>query len=141
MPEETSRIPISKLHDNLIVSIQGALSDRLVAQLKDDVTDRIKNTKVFGLIIDVSGIDMMDSYITRTIRDIGLISRLMGVNTIICGMNPMIAMTLVEMGLGLKGVWPERNLEEALVKMQLWRKRSRLDARRRGRGRRSRGSK
>ena len=111
---EALRIPIIRLHGNLIVSLQGTLSDRLVAQLKEDVTERILVTKARGLIIDVSGIDIMDSYITRNLRDIGLISRMMGVTTAISGLDPMIAMTLVEMGLSLQGVRTEMNLEDAL---------------------------
>jgi rsbT antagonist protein RsbS len=111
---EINRIPIIKLYDNLIVSIQVALSDRLVMQVKDDITEEIDRTGAKGLIIDVSGIDVMDSYISRAIRDIGLIARLMGVRTVICGMDPMIAMTLVEMGLDLTGAKSALNLEAAI---------------------------
>jgi rsbT antagonist protein RsbS len=110
----TARIPIIKLYDNLIVSIQVALSDRLVMLLKDDITLHIEETGARGLVVDVSGIDVMDSYISRAIRDIGLIAQLMGVRTVISGMDPMIAMTLVEMGLDLKGVYSALNLEMAL---------------------------
>jgi len=111
---ESTKIPIIKLYDNLIVSIQIALSDPVVARLKDDITDTIERTKATGLIIDVSGIDIMDSYISRAIRDIGLIAKLMGVQTVISGMDSMIAMTLVEMGMDLKGVDTVLNLESAL---------------------------
>jgi rsbT antagonist protein RsbS len=111
---ELVRIPIIKLRDVLIVSIQVALSDRVVMQLKDDVTNRIEHTQARGLVIDVSGIDIMDSYISRTVRDIGLVARLMGVQTVISGLDPMIAMTLVEMGLELKGVKTALDLESAL---------------------------
>lgn len=111
---DVSRIPIIKLRDVLIVSIQVALSDRLVLQLKDDITARIDATRARGLVIDVSGIDIMDSYISRAIRDIGLVARLMGVQTVISGLDPMIAMTLVEMGLELKGVRTALELESAL---------------------------
>jgi rsbT antagonist protein RsbS len=107
-------IPIIKLHGNLIVSIQMALSDGLVMQLKDDITERIERSDADGLIIDVSGIDIMDSYISRAIRDIGLIAQLMGVRTVISGMDPMIAMTLVEMGLDLSGMRTALNLEAAI---------------------------
>jgi rsbT antagonist protein RsbS len=109
-----ARIPIIRLYGNLIVSIQVALSDHLVQQLKQDITDAIERSDARGLIVDVSGIDIMDSYISRTIRDIGLIARLMGVRTVICGMNPMIAMTLVEMGLDLRGVQAALDLEDAI---------------------------
>ena len=108
------RIPIIRLYGNLIVSIQVSLSDRLVGQLKQDITDAIERSDARGLIVDVSGIDIMDSYISRAIRDIGLIARMMGVRTAICGMNPMIAMTLVEMGLDLRGVQSALDLESAI---------------------------
>ena len=111
---EIARIPIIKLRDVLIVSIQVALSDHLVMQLKDDITSKIDHTEARGLVIDVSGIDVMDSYISRTIRDIGLVARMMGVMTVISGLDPMIAMTLVEMGLELKGVRTALDLESAL---------------------------
>ena len=108
------RIPIIKLYDSLIVSVQVSLSDRLVTQLKDDITHRIELTGTHSLIIDVSGVDIMDSYISRAIRDIGLIARLMGTQTVISGLDPMVAMTLVEMGMDLEGVRTALNLESAL---------------------------
>ncbi len=111
---EDARIPVIKLYDNLVVSIQVALSDELVSRLKDDITRAIERTSARGLVIDLSGIDVMDSYISRTLRDIGLISQLMGVRAVICGLDPMIAMSLVEMGMDLQGVHAELNLEEAL---------------------------
>ena len=117
---DAARIPIIKLRDVLIVSIQVALSDRVVMQLKDDITARIEHSQARGLVIDVSGIDVMDSYISRTIRDIGMVARLMGVQTVISGLDPMIAMTLVEMGLELKGVRTALDLESAL-RLLSWR--------------------
>lgn len=111
-------IPIIKLYDTLIVSIQIELSDPVVSRLKDDITAEIERVRPFGLIVDLSGIDVMDSYITRTIRDVGLIARLMGVRTVICGLDPMIALTLVEMGIQLEGVRTELNLEEALESLE-----------------------
>jgi len=117
---ETVRIPIIKLRDVLIVSVQVSLSDAVVVQLKDDITNKIESTQARALIIDVSGIDLMDSYISRAIRDIGLVARLMGVRTVISGLDPMVAMTLVEMGLELKGVRTALDLESALALLQ-WR--------------------
>ncbi len=111
--EETARIPIVKQSGNLLVSIQVALTDRLVDRLKDEVTREIKRHEPRGLIIDVSGLDIMDSYISRSIRDIGLIADLMGVRTVICGLSPAIALTLVEMGMGLEGVTTVANLDAA----------------------------
>jgi rsbT antagonist protein RsbS len=115
---DDGKIPIIKLYGNLVVPIQVALSDRLVARLKDDVSNEIEARAPWGLVIDVSGVDIMDSYITRTIRDIALIARLMGVRTVLSGMAPMIAMTLVEMGMELAGVATELNLELALERLR-----------------------
>jgi len=111
-------IPIIKLYDTLIVSIQVELSDRVVMQLKDDIANRIEAVGPRGLIIDVSGVDIMDSYISRTIRDIGQISQLMGVKTVICGLDPNVAMTLVEMGMDLEGVEPHLHMEAAFEAIQ-----------------------
>lgn len=110
---EAMHLPIIKLYDTLIVSIQVELSDRVVMQLKDDIGSRIERLGPRGLIIDVSGVGIMDSYISRAIRDIGLISKLMGVETVISGLDPNIAMTLVEMGMDLEGVDTFLDLETA----------------------------
>jgi rsbT antagonist protein RsbS len=109
-----TRIPIIRLYGNLIVSIQVSLSDKLVNQLKDDITEAVERSDAQGLIVDVSGVDVMDSYISRALRDIGVIVRLMGVSTVISGMHPIIAMTLVQMGLDLKGMRSALNLESAI---------------------------
>ena len=99
-----THIPIIKLYNTLIVTIQVELSDRLVMQLKDDIGEAIQKLGPRGLIIDVSGVGIIDSYISRAIRDIGLMSRLMGVEAVISGLDPNIAMTLTEMGMDLEGV-------------------------------------
>lgn len=109
-----ARIPIIRLYGNLIVSIQVSLSDDLVVGLKEDITQNIEEYGARGLIIDLSGIDLMDSYISRSIRDIALISKLMGVKTVISGMDPMVAMTLVEMGLEMDDVRTALSLEDAI---------------------------
>jgi len=111
---ETTRIPIINLYDSLIVSIQVALSDELVRQLKEDITKGIDRSSPRGLILDISGVDLMDSYISRAIRDIGIVARLMGVQTVLCGLDPMIAISLVEMDLNLEGVKTTLNLEAAV---------------------------
>ncbi len=110
---ETTHIPIIKLYDTLIVTIQVELSDRVVMQLKDDIGEAIQKLGPKGLIIDVSGVGIIDSYISRAIRDIGLISRLMGVEAVISGLDPNIAMTLTEMGMDLEGVNTYLHLEAA----------------------------
>jgi rsbT antagonist protein RsbS len=112
------RVPIVELYGTLIVPVQMALSDRVVRQLKDDVTARLQRTRAAGLVIDISGVDILDSYLSRAIRDLGLMARLMGVETVISGLDPMMAITLVEMGLGLGGVRTELNLERALESLR-----------------------
>jgi len=115
--EEGIHIPIIKLYDTFIVSIQVDLSDQLILQLKEDIMRAIHRIGASGLVIDVSGIDLMDSFIARAIRDIGLIAQIMGVETAVCGIDPMIALTLVEMGMELKGVTTTRDLDSALGRL------------------------
>ena len=112
--KEALRIPIIRLHGNLIISIQVAMSDRMVQLLRDDVTRKIEEERPAGVVIDVSGISIMDSYISRAIRDLCIMASLMGVRTAISGIDPMIAVTLVEMGIGLEGVQTQQDLESAL---------------------------
>jgi rsbT antagonist protein RsbS len=108
------RIPIVEIYGVLLVPIQVALSDSLVLQLKDDLGQAIQRTGARGLIIDLSGVDIVDSYLSRAIHDICLIARLMGVHGVLSGMDPTMAITLVEMGLGLEGIDAARNIEDAL---------------------------
>ena len=110
----TPRIPIINLYSNLIVPIQGAIGDIAMQQLTDDVTGRIEKEGARGLVIDVSGVALMDSFITRNIRDLALTARLMGVATIVSGLQPAVAITLVEMGLEIHGLDTTLNLERAL---------------------------
>lgn len=111
---EERPIPIIRLFGNLIVPIQVTLSDALVARLVSDVTGLIERQPVTGLIIDVSGVDLMDSHISRGIRDLAMMARLMGVDTVMCGLRPDVVTTLVEMGLDIPGVLSALNLERAL---------------------------
>ena len=113
------RIPIIKLYANLIVPIQGMLDDVVIAHLQGDVTARIERDSPKGIVIDVSGMDMMDSFMTRTIRDLALTARLMGVHTMVSGLRPAIALTLVEMGLEISGIQTTLNLERALEALSL----------------------
>lgn len=112
--KEFVRIPIIKLYDNLIVSIQMALSDELVRRLREDITMEIDRTDAHGLIVDLSGVDVMDSYISKAIRDMGIVARLMGVQTVICGLDPMIAVNLVEMDVNMESLHTTLNLESAI---------------------------
>lgn len=114
MISQNVRIPIIRLYGNVIVPVQVGLTDELVRQLKDDVTREIERVGAAGLVLDLTGADAMDSYITGAIRDLSLMARLMGVRTVISSLAPTIAVTLVEMGMELSGVATALNLEAAL---------------------------
>lgn len=109
----SERIPIIRMKGIFVVSIQTSLDDARVSRLKEDVAATIARQGGRGLILDVAGIDVMDSYFTRAIHDLARIARLMGVPTVLSGIDPSIAVTLVEMGLGMEGVKTHRDLEKA----------------------------
>ncbi|AUX22776.1 sulfate transporter [Sorangium cellulosum] len=111
---QAGRVPIVGLFGNLIVSVQGGLTDGQVEQLRDDVTGSIESRSPRGLIVDLSGVEILDSYLTRAIRDIALTARLMGVRTAVCGLRPAVAIALVEMDLEIPGVVTALNLERAV---------------------------
>ena len=107
-------IPLIRLFGNLIVSIQVSLTDSLIERLISDITQAIERSQVSGLILDLSGVDMLDSHLTYRLRTLAVAARLMGVDTVVCGMRPAVVMTIVEMGLDLVGVSVALNLERAL---------------------------
>ena len=111
---QESRIPIIGLYDNLIVPIQGAIADDVMVTLQTDVMTRIQDGDARGLIVDVSGVEVLDSYMTRNLRDLALSARLMGVTAVVSGLRPAVAITLIEMGLEIPGVYTALDLERAL---------------------------
>lgn len=111
---EGHHIPLIRLFDNLIVSVQVALSDDTIERLTEHVTNAIEHSHVSGLILDFSGADVMDSHITRRVRDLAVTAGIMGVRTVVCGLRASVVVTLVEMGLGIPGVRTALNLERAL---------------------------
>lgn len=108
------KIPIIKLGSNLLISIQVELDDQLVLALQDDVTREIVKTGAKGLLIDVSAIEVMDSYIARVLNNIGRNAGVMGARCIIVGLQPAIAITLVEMGMEMEHVETALNLDSGL---------------------------
>lgn len=112
-------IPIIRLRDLLIVSIQLALSDELVAALKEDLSEDLATLEVRGLIIEVSGVDVFDSYIAASISAIAGIARFMGVETVVAGLDAGMAIALVEMGLDMPGVRTALNLDMAVDQLML----------------------
>ncbi|MHC1585770.1 MAG: STAS domain-containing protein [Candidatus Syntropharchaeia archaeon] len=108
------RIPILKMEDFLVTSIQIPLHDRLALHFQNDVLLKIEETNAKGLIIDITGIDVVDSFITRVISEIALMANAMGVKTVLVGLQPAIAITLVEFGMKLEGIHTALDLEKGL---------------------------
>ena len=98
------RIPILPLGDCLLVSIQVDMHDRLALALQEDLTQRIVQHRAKGVLIDISSLEVVDSFIGRVLGNIASISRLLDAETVVVGMRPAVAITLVELGLSLAGV-------------------------------------
>jgi rsbT antagonist protein RsbS len=107
-------IPVLSLGDVLLVSIQVDLEDQLALRLQEDLSERIVAVGAHGVIIDISALDIVDSFIGRMLSTIASISRVLDAETVVVGMRPAVAITLVELGLSLKGVRTALNLEHGL---------------------------
>ena len=113
-PESVS-VPILKQGDVLIASIQAALSDRELAQLHDAFADQVGRFRSRGVIIDVTALDVLDSFATRTLRSIAYTAKLRGANAVVVGIQPDVAFAMVQLGLSLEGVATALDLEEGLA--------------------------
>jgi rsbT antagonist protein RsbS len=109
------RIPILKMGEFLLVTIQVDMHDRLALQLQDDLTDRIAATGARGVLIDISALEMVDSFIGRMIANIAAMARILDAHTVVTGMQPAVAITLVELGLTLTGVRTALNVERGMT--------------------------
>lgn len=109
------RIPILRMGEFLIVTIQVDMHDRLVTTLQDDLTTMISESSAVGVLIDISSLDMVDSFIGRMIGNIAGMSRVLDAETVVVGMQPAVAITLVELGLSLPGVRTALNVEKGMV--------------------------
>jgi rsbT antagonist protein RsbS len=109
------RVPILKIGEILFVSIQIDLQDDSVLQLQEDLADRLAASKATGVIIDITGVEIVDSFIGRMLTMIGSISRLFDAETVLVGMRPAVAITLTELGLTLEGVRTALNMEKGLL--------------------------
>ncbi|WP_225848865.1 STAS domain-containing protein [Streptomyces sp. HPF1205] len=110
----TDRVPILKIGDVLLVSIQVDLEDQMVMDLQEDLSQRIVDTGANGVVIDISALEIVDSFVGRMLATIAAISRVLDAETVVVGMRPAVAMTLVELGLSLGGVRTALNLEQGL---------------------------
>jgi rsbT antagonist protein RsbS len=108
------RIPILKMGDSLLVSIQVDMHDRLAMTLQDDLTQQIVNTRAKGVLIDISALEVVDSFIGRMLANIAGMARVLDARTVVVGMRPAVAITLVELGLSLSGVRTALNVEKGM---------------------------
>ena len=108
-------VPILKQGDVLIASIQAALSDRDLVELQDELAARVGRLRSRGVIIDVTALDVLDSFATRTLRSIASTARLRGAHTVVVGIQPEVAFAMVQLGLALDDVATALDLEEGLA--------------------------
>ncbi|HEX2452522.1 MAG TPA: STAS domain-containing protein [Vicinamibacterales bacterium] len=109
------RIPILKMGEYLLVTIQVDMHDRLAMTLQDDLTQKIVDARARGVLIDISALEMVDSFIGRMLGDIAAMSRVLDAETVVVGMRPAVAVTLVELGLSLKGVRTALDIERGMA--------------------------
>jgi rsbT antagonist protein RsbS len=124
------RIPILKMGDCLLVTIQVDMHDRLAMTLQDDLTDRIAKHRARGVLIDISALEVVDSFIGRMLGNIAAMASVLDAKTVVVGMRPAVAITLVELGLSLPGVSTALNVEKGVALI-----RETLEHRRGGNGR------
>jgi rsbT antagonist protein RsbS len=108
------KIPILKMGKFLLVTIQVDMHDRLAMALQDDLTQRIVSDGAKGVLIDISSLDIVDSFIGRMLGNIASMSRLLDAHTVVVGMRPAVAITMVELGLSLAGVYTAMNVERGV---------------------------
>jgi rsbT antagonist protein RsbS len=108
------RIPILRMGPYLLVTIQVDMHDRLALTLQDDLTQRISDTSARGVLIDISSLEMVDSFIGRMLGNIAAMSRVLDADTVVVGMQPAVAITLVELGLSLPGIRTALNVEKGM---------------------------
>lgn len=112
------RIPILKLGEFLLVTIQVDMHDRLALTLQDDLTERIVATHAHGVLIDISALEIVDSFIGRMLGNIAAMARVLDAETVVVGMQPAVAITLVELGVSFQGVHTALNVEQGMDLLQ-----------------------
>lgn len=108
------RVPILRMGEFLLVTIQVDMSDQLALTLQDDLTDQIQRTGASGVLIDISALELVDSFIGRMIANISGMAAILDARAVVVGMQPAVAITLVELGLTLKGVHTALNVDRGM---------------------------
>ena len=108
------RIPILRMGNLLLVTIQVDMHDRLALTLQDDLTTQIERTAAKGVLLDISALDVVDSFIGRIIANLSRMARILDARTVVVGMRPAVAITLVELGLSLQGVETALDVERGM---------------------------
>ncbi|MEJ0037250.1 MAG: STAS domain-containing protein [Gammaproteobacteria bacterium] len=109
------KIPILRMGRFLLVTIQVDMHDRLALQLQDDLTERIVKDRAHGVLIDISSLEVVDSFIGRMISNIAAMASVLDARTVVVGMQPAVAITLVELGLSLEGVRTALNVDKGMA--------------------------
>jgi rsbT antagonist protein RsbS len=109
------RIPILRMGEFLLVTVQVDMHDQLVQNLQDDLTEKITHWSARGVLLDISALEMVDSFIGRMIGNIASMAKVLDAHTVVCGMQPAVAITLVELGLSLHGVRTALNVEKGMA--------------------------
>ncbi|BAJ26361.1 MULTISPECIES: STAS domain-containing protein [Kitasatospora] len=114
----SDRVPVLKIGQVLLVSIQVDLEDQVVLDLQDDLAERIVATGANGVVIDITALEIVDSFVGRMLANTAAISRMLDAETVVVGMRPAVAITLVELGLSLGGVRTALTLEKGLALLE-----------------------
>ena len=117
-----NRIPILQMGSTLLVTIQVDMQDQMALALQDDLANKISATSAKGVLIDISALEIVDSFVGRMLASISGISRILDATTVVVGMQPAVAITLVELGLSLEGVRTALNVERGMELLQKSRK-------------------
>jgi rsbT antagonist protein RsbS len=112
------KIPILKMGRFLLVTVQVDMHDQLALQLQEDLTDRIVSARARGVLIDISSLEVVDSFIGRMISNIAAMARVLDAETVVVGIQPAVAITLVELGLSLEGVRTALNVDRGMAMLQ-----------------------
>lgn len=111
------RIPILKLHNYLLISIQTEIDDETAIQFQEDLLDEIYKTDASGVVIDLTSVEVIDSFIAKVLGDVVTMSDLMGAKVVLTGIQPAVAITLIDLGIHLKDVPTALDLEQGLIKL------------------------